>query len=122
MSLVIVVSGDRYLTDCPAVERLFDTLPPDTVVVHGGARGLDTLAGKAARRRGFRVEVEAVSDAEWRQLGRAAGPLRNRRMLDKWHPDRVYAFHDDMANSKGTADIVRQATDRGIPVQVSGSK
>lgn len=51
--------------------------------------------------------------ANWTKHGKAAGPIRNREMLDE-NPDLVLAFHTDIENSKGTADTLCEAEDRGI--------
>ena len=47
------------------------------LVVHGGASGADTGGAAWAQNRGLSVQVFA---ADWKALGRAAGPARNRRM------------------------------------------
>ena len=44
--------------------------------------------------------------------GKAAGPERNRRMLDTFKPDGVIAF----PGGRGTADCCRAADERAIPV------
>ena len=48
-------------------------------LLHGGARGADRAIGRAARQLGWPVEVLA---ADWRRHGRAAGPIRNRELLE----------------------------------------
>lgn len=86
-------------------------VPSDLVILHGGAPGADTMAGKLAEERGFTVQVEL---ADWKTHGRAAGPIRNRKMLDR-RPDIVYAFlRGD--NSRGTLDTISEAERRDIPV------
>jgi hypothetical protein len=55
--------------------------------------------------------------AEWKRYGLGAGPRRNETMLNE-HPALVIAFHNDLANSKGTADTVRKAKKMGITVMV----
>ena len=39
-------------------------------------------------------------------------------MLDEGQPDKVYAFHPDITKSKGTKNMVEQASKRGIEVIV----
>lgn len=87
-----------------------------TQIVHGGARGADRMAGHVAKGLGYPVHVH---EADWNAHGKAAGILRNQEMLDR-HPDieLVLAFHDDLAHSKGTGDMVRRARAAGIPVNV----
>jgi hypothetical protein len=50
--------------------------------------------------------------AEWDKYGAAAGPIRNKQMLDEGLPDKVIAF----PGGSGTADMVKQAKERGIEV------
>ena len=52
--------------------------------------------------------------AEWNKFGRAAGPMRNKRMLIDGKPDMVFAFHDDIENSKGTANMIKITREAGI--------
>ena len=49
-----------------------------SVLVHGGARGADRVMERAALRLGMEVEAHP---ARWTELGRAAGPVRNREMV-----------------------------------------
>jgi hypothetical protein len=55
--------------------------------------------------------------ADWNRFGPAAGPIRNRLMLDE-NPDLVIAFHSDLSNSRGTADTVTEARSRKITAEV----
>jgi hypothetical protein len=80
-----------------------------TAVIHGDAVGADRLPGEWARLRG--VE-EIAFPADWAVHGRAAGPIRNRQMLDESHPDLVVAF----AGGRGTANMVMQARAADLPV------
>jgi len=50
--------------------------------------------------------------ANWAELGRKAGPIRNQQMLDEGKPNLVVAF----PGGRGTADIVRRARAAGIEV------
>jgi hypothetical protein len=49
------------------------------LLLHGGARGADRAIGRAAQQLGWPVEV---LPADWRRHGRAAGPIRNRELLE----------------------------------------
>lgn len=84
-----------------------------SILIHGGARGADTEAGKLARGRGMQV---IVFMAQWERDGKAAGPIRNQRMLNEGKPDLVVAF----PGGRGTADMVRRAESAGIPVIFAG--
>jgi len=110
----VLACGDRNWSDAAKIRERLARLPGDTVIVHGAARGADTLAGLVANR--LKLVVEAFP-ADWERYGRAAGPIRNREMLDT-RPDLVIAFHSNLAESKGTRDCVNEAKRRHIPVEV----
>lgn len=93
-------------------------------VVEGGARGADRCAGRwAAGVRSAGVGWVRVP-ADWERYGRGAGPVRNGQMLayllqarDLGHAVGVLAFHDDLARSRGTLDMVTRAERAGVPVK-----
>ena len=76
----VVVCGDRfqglYEED---IRREISSLPSDAIIIHGGCQGVDTLAGKIAIELGYIVEVYS---ANWSKYGKAAGPIRNKQMVD----------------------------------------
>jgi hypothetical protein len=106
----LLVCGGRHFADRELLFRELDALPRPALVIHGGQTGADTLAGEWAKERGIPALVFAVSPAEWRQLGRRAGPLRNARMLAEGRPDLVVAFRGD----DGTRNMLGQAKRAGI--------
>jgi hypothetical protein len=87
-------------------------LPRGTIIMHGGSRGADVIAGAHALSLGV-VVVEYP--ANWHALGRRAGYVRNLQMLDQL-PDLVLAFQ--MHRSRGTQHVIDEARKRGIPVEV----
>jgi hypothetical protein len=97
----ILVCGGRDFKDAAWMNEV---LYPRRVsmIIHGAARGADTLAGQWARR--FNVP-ERYFPADWGLHGKAAGPIRNSAMLREGLPDIVIAF----PGGRGTADMVRQA-------------
>ena len=112
----ILVCGDRKWTDEWAIRReLWRRMESEPTIIHGAARGADSIAGEIAGRLGLAV---LAFPAQWEKYGKAAGPIRNKQMLDEGKPNLVLAFHKNLAASKGTADMVRQARKRGIPVEV----
>jgi len=108
----IVVTGDRNWTDRASIVRVVENLLAHTMVIHGGAKGLDTLFGEIARSYSFAV---VTIEAQWERYGRAAGPIRNEKMLREW-PSHVHAFHDDLKKSKGTKHCVNKALELGLAV------
>jgi YspA, cpYpsA-related SLOG family len=73
---------------------------PDEVI-HGGAKGADTFAGEWAKARNIPVTVYL---ADWSQYGKAAGIIRNNKMLDT-NPDVVILFMSFMSSSTGTSPL-----------------
>lgn len=103
----LLVTGDREWPDNrykATKETILDFEPG--VIIHGAARGADLMAEAIAKE----AEIDYVGiPAKWKQHGKKAGPIRNGKMLDKFHPDVVLAFHADLENSKGTLDMVKRA-------------
>ena len=90
------------------LDFIHDASPID-VVIHGGASGADTHGGYWAFFHGI---PEIVFTANWTAHGKAAGPLRNSRMLVEGKPDLVVAF----PGGRGTADMVLKAKMAGVKV------
>jgi hypothetical protein len=109
----ILICGDRRWTDKAALDAYVAQLPADAVVITGGARGADTMAFFAATARGMKTIVFV---ADWKRYGRAAGPIRNRRMLEA-RPDVVAYAHDDLESSKGTKNMVELARKAGVSTE-----
>ena len=113
----VLVCGDRNWKDYDAIDRLVKTLPKGSVIIQGMCRGADLMARRAAIKHGYKYEDYP---ADWSKYGRAAGPIRNKQMLDEGKPDIVYAFHPNISESKGTKDMVNQAKKCGIEVILVG--
>ncbi len=127
--LVIVAGGGRDLTWPPELiathllsasrGRLVQSL------FHGGARGADQAIASAADQLGW---PQIACPAAWQQHGRAAGPIRNRQMLER-SLDLAAALPLGAAllviafpGSRGTASLVDQARRlsrrSSIPIEV----
>ena len=115
----ILICGDRNWKDVETIENFICSLPPDTVIIHGNARGADKIAERKAKEHGLTVKGYS---ADWDRYGKAAGPIRNKRMLLEGRPDRVVAFHNDLSKSRGTADMLRQAEKRGVAFEIRRSE
>lgn len=113
-----IFCGDRNWDDWKAVSAVMRKLHP-RLVIEGDARGADRIAGLKADFLGIARETYP---AHWDKHHRAAGPIRNRQMLDRLlqepEPRLVVAFHDDLAKSKGTKNMVTIAKKAGVRVMV----
>lgn len=112
----VLVCGSR---DFDQWARLFGVLDeclkklPLMEVVEGEAKGADTYARQWAEERGVVVHK---FPADWAKHGKAAGPIRNKQMLDSG-VELVIAFPLSTMG-RGTGDMVRQAQAAKIPVQI----
>lgn len=98
--LKILVCGGRNYNDKEFVFYTLDKINPD-IVVHGGAKGADSLAGEWCQ---LRNKEERIYPAKWNIHGRSAGALRNREMLKEELDglDGVIAF----PGGRGTTDMI----------------
>lgn len=113
----VLVCGGRDFRDRDAISRALMpyrpkpiTEPSEHILIVGGATGADALAEEWADVWGLR---KRVYPANWSRDGRAAGPIRNQRMIDEGKPDLVIAF----PGGRGTEDMVRRAKAAGIEVR-----
>jgi hypothetical protein len=108
----VLVCGGRDFEDRAVLYATLDRLHAQrcfTLLIAGAARGADTMGEQWARDRGVRTRIFM---ARWAIEGRAAGPIRNARMLREGRPDLVVAF----PGGKGTANMVELARDAGVEV------
>lgn len=110
----ILVCGGRDFGHTPDDRTLFlDTMAlhadSPEILIHGCARGADTLADQWASKHAVPV---LRFPARWQDEGHAAGPIRNSCMLKLGRPDLVIAF----PGGDGTADLVAKARRAGIRV------
>jgi YspA, cpYpsA-related SLOG family len=115
----VLICGSRTFADQYAVWCVLNGYAHDdlgVVVIEGGALGADRFARSWAKLNGQPLET---FPADWTHDGKAAGPLRNGRMLQEGKPDVVWAFIDKpLESSRGTADMVRRARAAGVPTYV----
>lgn len=109
----VLVCGGREFTDRAFIFEQLDALHaqyPFHIVIHGCARGADTLAGEWAEERKIKVAKFPVSREEWKKYGWRAGHLRNERMIVEGKPTMGIAF----PGAGGTADMTRRLVGRKI--------
>lgn len=106
----ILCCGDRNWTNKGRIYEILQTYPTTTIIIHGNATGADTLCKEVAESLGM---IVISVPANWNKYGKAAGPIRNKEMLDMV-PEEVIAFHNDIKNSRGTKNCITQARQRGI--------
>lgn len=117
----ILVTGSRDFSDVGLMRRGLNTavlfvgggFPENMVLVHGGCpTGADWMASDMWVSRNGVVEMHA---ANWDTEGKAAGPIRNQRMVEAG-ADVCLAF--PVGASRGTAHCMKTAMKAGIPTFV----
>jgi hypothetical protein len=108
----VLVCGSRDWANEDVIRMRLRMLPRETIIMHGGCRGADTIASAHALSLGMIVDEYP---ANWRERGKQAGVLRNLLMLDQ-KPDRVLAFQRN--GSTGTQHVIDETRKRGIPLEV----
>ena len=104
----VLITGGRSYPNRAHVYRVLDEINARdsiTELIHGACKygGADILGEDWAKAR----EIDYVGrPARWVTDGKAAGFIRNQRMIDECAPDLVVAF----PGGNGTADMVRRAT------------
>lgn len=117
----VIIAGSREVTQFEYVRHAMGVMTgqcaqgPFVQVVSGAARGVDRLGERWARENGLPVKTFAVSPSEWQAAPRTAGHNRNARMAD--YATHLVAVWD--GKSGGTANMVRTARGRNLPVLVS---
>jgi hypothetical protein len=118
----VAITGDRAWGS-ERYQIVYDALtlldPTSDFVILGDARGVDSVDTHAQIACIALGLSHKIYKAQWKtedgHFRRWAGPERNGWMLD--HPaDMVWYFHDNLEESKGTRNCVKQAHDRDIPV------
>jgi hypothetical protein len=116
--IFVVCTGGRRWVDRTTVKNALLNLKAknNLFVVHGDCpSGADALVSQVCNDIGI---SQIKFPATWNRLGKSAGPIRNSWMLKFFEPVIVIAFHENLDQSKGTADTVRKAHQLGIPVLV----
>lgn len=120
----VLVTGSRDWKDRALLERELDALLAEhgaLTLVHGAhPRGADSMAHNWGLNRRHASSYGAVTleprPADWRQHGKAAGPIRNAEMVADG-ADLCLAFFKEGAANKGTSNCAGLAESAGIPVK-----
>lgn len=109
----LLITGSRDWTGKTLISDDLQGWPEGTVIVHGGClTGADAMADDLAQSYGYEV---IVFFADWDNDGKAAGPIRNSRMLNEGGPfDLCLAY--PLPQSKGTVDMMKKCQAAGIKV------
>jgi hypothetical protein len=108
---VVLFSGSRRWTDRDRVRRDLEGLPEGSLVIEGGAPGLDKIVRQEAPKLGLHV---ATVPALWNFFDKPAGYRRNETMA-MLQPDELFAY--PLGESPGTRHMIATAERECIPVR-----
>lgn len=115
-----IIAGSRTITDFSLVERATkDCRFPITEVVSGCQKTRDPVTRKIVggvdwlgERWAYRNKISVkLFPANWSELGKAAGPIRNAEMAD--YADALILIH---TGSKGSANMLELARAMGLKI------
>lgn len=111
----VVIAGcrdyDRYEEAKEFIEVCLKEIKEEIIILSGKAKGVDALGERYALEKGYVLEYHP---AEWDKYGRAAGPMRNRKMAEV--SDFVICFWD--GKSRGTQSMIKAARRLDKPVKI----
>ena len=115
--MTVLVCGGRDYADYERVSDVLEAVASWSInpmtIVQGGARGADALAKRWAKDCGVQcIEVSA----DWKTHGKAAGILRNQRMLEEHAIDQGVVF----PGGRGTLDMLTRLFKAGVNTWVVG--
>lgn len=117
----VIIAGSRYFCNYKKLVAKCDAILAnkindpncEVVVVSGCAQGADKLGERYAWSRQLKVEKYP---ADWENLGKAAGPIRNEKMAQ--NADALIAFPLYGVHNRGTQDMIHRARQHNLLVRV----
>ena len=116
---IIVAGGrdfDNYILLSETMDSVLERYTVSEVsIVSGCCQGADTLGERYAKEHGIPV---VRFPADWQAYGKAAGPIRNRKMAEYASEGEgvLVAFWD--GGSRGTASMIRLAEKYGLKTKI----
>lgn len=113
----VIIAGPRDFVDEEFIFKNLDRISKSlniTEVVHGKAKGVDTIAGKWVKYNKIKV---TEFPADWDTFGKKAGFLRNKQMAE--YADYLIAFY---GGSKGTGMMIEIMKNSSKPYQIISIK
>lgn len=110
--MYIAIVGSRNFSNLDLVKQFINTLDNrETIIVSGGATGVDNCAKWYGEKAGFRTKIFY---ANWARDGKQAGFNRNSELVNfiKIQQGSIHAFWD--GKSKGTLNTIHKAEDARV--------
>lgn len=104
MRVIIAGPRDLYVTNKAMREAIEKSAYPLTEILNGGSSGIDFCATVYAQKHSIPF---SVCFANWDELGKAAGPARNRKMARR--ADALIVIKRKGDTTKGTRNMIEEA-------------
>lgn len=113
----VIIAGPRDFNDKDYIYKELDNIfyliqqnlnKEKIEIVQGGANGVDALAKQYARN--YDMPCKEFK-ADWKQHGKAAGPIRNKEMAE--YSNMLIAFQPGLP-TKGTQNMIKTAKKYGL--------
>ena len=104
----IIIAGTRNYENYEEAKKFINSVlasiaaNKSVTILSGGCKGSDSLGERYAKEHGLHIEMHK---ADWARYQKAAGPLRNRKMI--MDSDAVICFWDQ--KSRGTKSLIEFA-------------
>ena len=131
--LRLLAFGNRDWTCSATIERCLRQFKVPGLLIHGAARGADSIAATVGKRLGWTILPFPADWSEYQRTngasGSDAGTIRNTRMLVEGHPTiglgfglmrRLDSKRAGKLKSTGSADMAAQLADAGVRVTIIG--
>lgn len=113
MRVIVAGPRDLLLKESAVGRALFVSGFDVDEIVEGGANGVDCAASRYAEQAGI---PRRTFCPDWKEHGKAAGPIRNRQMAE--YADALVAIKQADRETAGTRSMIRVARDSGLLVHV----
>lgn len=103
---VIAVTGGRNFSDRERLNKVLREIDPSVLYVGDCPTGADLFAREWTSGKNI---VRHIFYADWKEHGRAAGPIRNQKMIEALLRMADMPILVAFPGGRGTADCIRQA-------------
>lgn len=119
MKTRVIVCGGRDFNDVDKCNQALDYYLRESndkyEIVSGHAKGADTLGEQYAISNNIEL---TLFPADWNKYGRAAGPIRNRQMLDYALKSKAIIIAFWNGKSRGAKNMIDISTNAGVTVYI----
>ncbi|SFH76130.1 Protein of unknown function [Pseudobutyrivibrio sp. OR37] len=116
----IIIAGGRDFNNkvlfSEEVNKIVKELGIDNIeIISGHSSGADSLAELYAKKHNISLKI---FPAEWKKYGKAAGPIRNKQMLDYSLEEQSVLIAFWNGRSKGTRNMIERAKNEKTDIRI----